>query len=318
MSKERILIIDQLNIFLQSWIVNPTISGNGIHIGALFGSLRSLSKLIRENKPTRIIIVWDGEGGSRKRRSWSEDYKKGRKPLRRNYEIPGVDKEESIDNKIWQQVRLSEYYNCMPVEQYVVKGSEADDVIAYIVKSKELRGIQKIIVSTDRDFIQLLNEETILYRPVKKEYLNSLRVTQNEHIHPENWAVAKAIVGDNSDNVKGVPGIGWKKLVKHFDFISGSQHVLLSDIISYARERVDEAKVYQSVSESEEIIKNNYKLVNLSSPLISAQDAMGISEALQTPDKTFDSISLIEMMKEDQMPLEKLIELVKQMRELSK
>ena len=68
MSK-RILVIDQLNMFFRAYIVDPSLSENGQPIGGLKGTLKIMQKLLRETKPDKIIICWDGAGGSKKRRS---------------------------------------------------------------------------------------------------------------------------------------------------------------------------------------------------------------------------------------------------------
>ena len=68
MRKKRILIIDQLNLFFRNYIVNPSLSLNGAPIGALKGCIQSIQKIVRESKPDVIVICWDGEGGSQKRK----------------------------------------------------------------------------------------------------------------------------------------------------------------------------------------------------------------------------------------------------------
>ena len=79
---------------------------------------------------------------------------------------------EEIENKIWQQTRLFEYLNCMPIVQLMVDNVEADDVISAVVQSQKYREYQKVIVSSDKDFYQLCDDQTIVFRPVQKEVLN--------------------------------------------------------------------------------------------------------------------------------------------------
>ena len=79
---KRILVIDFLNLFLRNYIVDPSLSSNGQPIGGLKGSIKSLQKLVRESKPSEVVICWDARGGSKKRKTIKKDYKAGRKPLR--------------------------------------------------------------------------------------------------------------------------------------------------------------------------------------------------------------------------------------------
>ena len=71
---KRVLIVDQLNLFFRNYIVNPSVSIDGAPIGGLRGCMQSLQKLVRESKPDMIVICWDGEGGSAKRKSMKKDY----------------------------------------------------------------------------------------------------------------------------------------------------------------------------------------------------------------------------------------------------
>ena len=172
MHKKRILIIDQLNLFFRNYIVNPSLSVDGAPIGALKGCLQSLQKVVRESKPDLIVVCWDGAGGSKKRKSIKKDYKAGRKPIRLNRAVRNLSTTEEIDNKIWQQSRLIEYFNHTPVVQFMFDGIEADDIIAYISQLKSLEEHEKLILSSDKDFFQLLAGKTVLYRPIQKEVLN--------------------------------------------------------------------------------------------------------------------------------------------------
>ena len=122
---------------------------------------------MRETKPDQVVIVWDGPGGSKRKKIVNKDYKEGRSPIRLNRGIQGLlDENEELENKIWQQTRLVEYINNLPIIQIMIPGIEADDVIAHIVQEPNLREHQKIIVSSDKDFDQLCDDTTVLFRPV--------------------------------------------------------------------------------------------------------------------------------------------------------
>ena len=86
----RVLLIDALNTFLRSYAAIPTLDDNGNHIGGMSGFLKSIGSVIRDFKPTRVIIVFDGKGGSQRRRKIYPDYKANRKPptrLNRQYDM---------------------------------------------------------------------------------------------------------------------------------------------------------------------------------------------------------------------------------------
>ena len=171
-SKKRLMVVDAMNAFIRAWIVDPSISQNGELIGGYKGFIKILQKLCREMRPDEIIIAWDGAGGSQKRRTINKNYKGGRKPLRLNRNVKNLTGDEQLQNKVWQQMQLMEMLNYMPFIQIVSDGIEADDVISYVVQNHKYDGWQKIIVSSDKDFFQLCDEETVIYRPIQKTFVN--------------------------------------------------------------------------------------------------------------------------------------------------
>ena len=148
---KRLMIVDALNMYFRAYIVDPSLSTNGQPLGGVKGFIKILQKLSRDLKPDLIAICWDGPGGSRKRRQIVKEYKEGRKPIRLNRETD-LSENEELENKIWQQTRLIEYLNQLPIPQFMFPEVEADDVIAYVANSYHFQGWQKIIVSSDKDF----------------------------------------------------------------------------------------------------------------------------------------------------------------------
>jgi DNA polymerase-1 len=156
---ERSLIIDGTNIFYRAYVVNPSLSTSGLPVGGLVGFLKSLQKLIREMKPTKVFVCWDGAGGgaggSSRRRSVVSSYKEGRKAIRLNRSTGvSLSLEEENQSKLRQIMRLFEYLDNLPLIQLMHEGVEADDMVSILCQ--ELRGEQKIIVSSDKDFYQIL------------------------------------------------------------------------------------------------------------------------------------------------------------------
>ena len=294
------LIVDQLNLFFRNYIVNPSISLNGHPIGALKGCFQSLQKIIRESKPDMVVICWDGAGGSKKRKLLKKDYKDGRKPIRLNRSVENLTRQEEIENKIWQQTRLIEYFNYTPMVQFMFDGMEADDVIAHVTNLSEFSEWEKLIVSSDKDFFQLLNKNTVLYRPVQKEILNEKSILDKFDIHPNNFAMARALVGDRSDNLEGIPGIGLKTVAKRFPFFSKEKTITFKDVLGHCKENLDSnVKSYKVILENDDVLKRNYKMMQLYSPLLTLEAKGEIRETLSAPDNSFNRTELIKMMMKD-------------------
>jgi len=267
----RVMIIDALNMFIRNYVINPSLSPNGQPVGGICGSIKSLQKLCKEINPDQIIICHDGEGGSTKRKKMNKEYKAGRKPIHLNRDVRNLTENEELQNKIWQLTRLAEFYNQLPVIQLLYPNIEADDLISYTVRSPIYKDYQKVIVSADKDFIQLIEEKTILFRPIQDEILTVKKVVEDYKIHPNNFALARSITGDTSDNLKGIKGVGMATVAKRFPMLSETTSHRINDIKRYASEQESSLKIYQSVIDEIQIIENNYKIMQLSSPQISLQ-----------------------------------------------
>ena len=316
---KRVLIVDQLNLFFRNYIVNPSLSVNGAPIGGLKGCFQSLQKVIRESKPDMVIVCWDGAGGSAKRKSIKKDYKAGRKPIRLNRAVRNMTRNEELENKIWQQTRLVDYYNQTPIIQFMFDGIEADDIIAYVCKSQELADCEKIVMSSDKDFFQLLDGKTVLYRPIQKEVLSKNSILDKFDIHPNNFAIARALAGDKSDNLEGVGGVGLKTAAKRFPFLKEEKTTTIDSMLEYCRHRLAETNVraYTSVLENTEILERNYKMMQLYAPLLTIDAKKTVKETLKNPDYSFNKTEVIKMMIRDGFGEVNFIELFQHFNKIS-
>ena len=296
---KRVMIVDAYNQFIRGYIVDPSKNPNGSPIGGIRTFINIFNKLTREVKPDLLVLVWDGKGGSKKRRAMNKSYKGGRKPPRTNWSQIGMAQEEVTDNKVWQQMRVIEYFNQTPVIQFMEPLVEADDVISYIKNSPMFSEWQKVIVSADKDFIQLLDDKTILHRPIQKEYLNKNNVVEKFGIHPSNFALARAIVGDSSDNLPGVPRVGMETVSKRFSFLKEERVYYLSDVIAECEKPENKQKVYTNILENEELIENNYDIMQLSSPMLSIQAKQGIDDTFEQYKPHYNQTEIRKLMLQD-------------------
>jgi DNA polymerase-1 len=296
---KRVLIIDALNAYLRAYIVNPSLSLNGQPIGGIKGFFMILQKLVRESSPDEVMVIWDGPDGSRKRKTMDKNYKSGRKPIKLNRAFHNLTDDEELKNKIWQQTRLIEYLNEMPIVQAMIPQVEADDIIAYVSRLPYYKGWQKLIVSNDRDFMQVCDEETILLRPVKGEYLNIRRIVEQTGVHPTNMALARAIIGDSSDNLPGIRGVGFGTVKKRLGFLSEEKTYNVDDIIEHCESVESNLKFYSNIIEGKELIEHNYKMMQLYSPQMSIQSKIHVKESIENFDATFNKTEIIGMMRED-------------------
>ena len=279
---KRLLIIDGQNMFIRNYVMSPQLDINGNPIGGLTGFMRSLQKEVRRAKPDRVVICWEGPGGSQARREKNKNYKLGRKAPKLNREYEFATPEAERENKYDQLLRLTEYLEQLPVLQMSLENIEADDIIAWLCHCNEYDEWQKVIVSNDQDFLQLCDDKTILLRPGKNEQvLNKNKVLEEYGIHPRNFAWARAVVGDKSDNLEGVRGLGLKTMAKRFPFLSENKDYGLKDILAHAKNNSSKIKAYQNVVDNEEIIALNYEIMQLYTSTISPQGVNKLKYAIQ-------------------------------------
>lgn len=274
-----VLLIDAMNAYTRAWAAYPAMNMNGEQMGGTIGFLRIMQKIVRELNPAAIYIAWEG-GGSLRRRALYKEYKMNRKApkLNRFYEddIP-----ESNDNRKHQIFVLLELLKCLPVCQLYTPDCEGDDVIAYLCCNKLLNR-DKVIASSDKDMYQLLNERTRVYSLHKKLYVTQEDVLEEFRVTSQNFAIAKALCGDTSDNIPGIKGMGFKTLAKYFPFLGTEKEAILDEVFNYSYTHLDEGKVYQRVIDFQEDVKRNWKLVHLDGGMLSYQQISKIDACVNS------------------------------------
>ena len=275
-----ILIVDGLNTFLRSFTMINHINPDGHHIGGLTGFLKSIGYTIRMCDPTKVIIVFDGVGGSNARRNLFPDYKANRNTNRMtNYSIfqSKDEEQESINN---QMERLIQYLQCLPITIVSIDGLEADDIIGYLATKfeKHSETSKVTIMSADKDFLQLVSSKVSLYSPTKKKLYTPKDVLEEFGVSSINFINYKILLGDSSDNVPGVTGLGPKKLIKLFPELTGNK-VTLDSIIEKSAGLINENKLYLSVIERSRQLYINQQLMSLDGDFLSPENKQLVKDA---------------------------------------
>ena len=265
MESKPVLFIDLLNLYCRSFASVPLTNDNGEHVGGVYGSLNALQSYIKRFEPSECIIAWEGSQSGERRRKKLKEYKEGRKMvgMRRGFTTSDVDEKEAFARQL---ELLKNSLDHLPMKQVAVKYLEADDAIAYM--AKKVIDKKSIIITTDRDYLQLVDENISVFRPVKTkenptgEMINLEWMHKKENIHPYNYALLKAIVGDKSDNITGVKGIGEKTARKDIHLLwSAHEEFDIDDLFKWLLTRKE--KKYQKYLDNEDLIRLNYKIVQL-------------------------------------------------------
>lgn len=296
----RVLIVDGLNLFLRGYSASPVTNGNGEHVGGISGSLLSLGHAIKNINPTRVIMVFDGKNGSARRRSIFPDYKANRKVKIRLNRSETVDKE---DNQLKQLLRLIQYLEIMPITTITVDGSEADDVIAYLANDYlAVKDSQVFIMSSDKDFMQLVDDRVHIWSPTKKRMFYTDDVITEYGVPPVNFAIYRSLIGDDSDNIPGVPGLGAKTIFERFPKLT-QEAMNLDEFYKYAQEVSvgSKVKIYNKVLEVEAKVRLYFEVIQLSTSDINMSNKMKIIGMMEKPVEKLMKIKFHTMLIEDGM-----------------
>jgi DNA polymerase-1 len=285
---DKVLLIDGLNTYLRAFSATPTMDENGKHVGGITGFLLSIGAAIRFLKPSRVVIVFDGKGGSQRRRKVYPEYKNNRRSmtrLNRTYDFGTVDNEKEA--LTWQLVYLVELLTHLPVTVVYPDNVEADDVIAYLAQTTQQRGGKAIILSTDKDFLQLVNENITIYHPTKKLIYAAPQVVEKYGFHPNNFLLYRVITGDKSDNIPGVEGIKEKTLLKFFPELREAEVRDIDYLFATAEKQIAAVKkppvVLKRLLESRDIVDRNMQLMRLDDVAMSGTTRNIVIETFDNP-----------------------------------
>ena len=285
---DKVLIIDGLNTFIRVFSVIPTTNDDGIHVGGIVGFLKSIGYTINMIRPTRTIVVFDGKGGSSRRRKIYPEYKVKRKTkyrVNRSYDFASPEDEKQ--NMIMQLQRIVEYLETLPITVLSYDNIEADDTIGYLCR-QVLTESKITIMSTDKDFLQLANGRIKIWSPTKKKMYDEQAVLDEFGISSHNLIWYRVLDGDKSDNIKGVKGLGLKTIQKKLPFLSENRIVNIDEVIT-------------ELPESKDVIELNYKLMQLSDVDISGSTKTKIIDKVNAPINRLIKYKFQKMFLEDKL-----------------
>ncbi len=297
-----ILLIDGLNTFIRSFMAVPSMNNDGLHIGGIAGFLKSVGYAIKLINPTRVVVVFDGNGGSQKRRKIYPDYKKGRRTrikFNRTYDdLSSSDIEEKNLKK--ELMRLVSYLDVLPVTVMAIDNIEADDTIAYLCE-ESFKDSNVTIMSTDKDFLQLASERVKIWSPVKKKLFGCKEIVDEYGITCNNFIYYRIMEGDDSDNIPGIEGAGIKRITQAFPFLAEDKQVTLQELYNYSENYKSKYKLYERVLSDKLLLERNYELMQLKTTGIQSFTQLRIEEVIQKPVPRIDKMSFSKLITEDKM-----------------
>lgn len=311
------LLIDGSNILELSSLADNTLSSNGIQIGGVFQFLLQLSMLLKKGNFRYVYVFWDGKNSGNLRYNLNFEYKMNRD---KNFEDDGLsdymkefnrrvkfmqdkffkkkdpvkiqEREKHKELFFYQREIVMEMLEELFIRQCIYDKTEADDFIGYYVSHKKPNE-KIVIVSNDRDLTQLIDEDVIVYIQSMKKFVNTKNHTELIGYNYQNVVLKKILCGDNSDNIKGIKGLGEKTLFTNFKEFK-QRKVTLNEVIEKAKKinekRVSEKKKPLKWAENivnritdgcqgERIYEINEKIINLKDPLM-PQEAKDLLDSM--------------------------------------
>jgi DNA polymerase I len=227
MAKERLIILDGHSLMNRAFYALPPLTNaEGLHTNALYGFTGMLFKMKEEIKPDYIVCTFDRKAPTFRHEEYKE-YKAGRKKM---------------PSELGEQFPvLKELLNLLAIDVFEIDGFEADDLIGTLSKFAEEKGIEVYIVTGDRDALQLASDDIKVVITKKgmseKEIYDHNRMVEDFGVTPTQFIDVKGLMGDSSDNIPGVPGIGEKtayKLIQQY----GSVENVLQNIESISGSKI--------------------------------------------------------------------------------
>lgn len=191
-----LLIIDGYGFVFRAYHVQPPLtSPDGLPVGAIYGFTSMLIKLLNDFKPERAVVVLD-HGGKNFRHEIYPDYKAHRPP---------VPEDLLLQLPLVKEVALALNFKCISMAGY-----EADDLIAAIATKSSASNQKAILISSDKDLMQLVDSNVAMYDPAKSKYIDQQVILEKFGVDASKVREVQALIGDKSDNIPGVAGIGPK------------------------------------------------------------------------------------------------------------
>jgi 5'-3' exonuclease len=301
-TRKKVLLVDSYNTFLRAFYSLPSLNENGSHIGGISGFLKSIGYAIKLFKPDRCVIVYDGPGGSIKRRKIYPDYKKKKHTtirFNRIYEDE-INLEEEEKNLKKQLQRTVEYLQCLPVNMVSVDSVEADDVLAYCALDY-FKEWDCVIMSSDKDFLQLVNDRIKAWSPTKKKIYGPNEVLNEYKIDSKNFIFFRVLNGDDNDNIDGIFGCGLKTIIKAFSFLTKPELSNLNKIYECCEINKGKLKIYDRILEQKDIVERNYNLMQLTETQLSTIAQLYVNEILNKEIPKLKRIEFIKLLNEDKL-----------------
>ncbi|WP_343189346.1 5'-3' exonuclease [Buchnera aphidicola] len=240
MNKKYTILIDGHSYLYRSYYALSHIKNKkNEYSGAIYGFIKMINLIIKNYNPKKILIIFDSKKKKNFRKKIFKKYKSNRKKM---------------PKKLIQQFKkLCKILTYFRIQIIILPNTEADDIIGTITK-KEKKKNKILIISNDKDFMQLVNKKIKIIRNFKKKPINIKKVIKIYGVKPKSIIDLFALIGDKADNIPGIKGIGKKKalfILKKFNSLN---------YIYKKKKKIKKLKCKKTIKIIKKIIKNKKKI----------------------------------------------------------
>ncbi len=284
--KKRLVLVDGSSYLYRAYYALPPLkSPKGKPTGAIYGFIRMISSLMRDLSPEYIAVAFDIPGKTFRHEKY-EEYKANRK--------------ETPDDLKIQIPEIKKLIKLWGIKILELPGYEADDIIATLAKKGEKEGYEVIIVTPDKDMMQLVDENIKILNPVTGEIFDKEKVKEKYGVYPEQFVEYLAMIGDTVDNIIGVKGVGPKTAQKLLNKYGSIENI-------YAHLDELKPKLKEAFLEAKDRIKENIFLVKLKTDVpidIAIEDLRKEKADLQKLKEEFEELGFKSLIKDIHKPKE--------------
>lgn len=181
----------------------------------------------------------------------------------------------------------------VPVCQIYVSDCEGDDIISFLVRGP-FRDKDVTVVSADKDMYQLLGSKVKIYSLYRKKFITDEDLFKEFRIKSHNFALAKCLCGDDSDNIPGIQGLGFKTVAKKFPMLASDETIILQDLISFSH--TQKGTLYKRVVDNADIVNRNWQLVHLDGSMLSSDQMKKVEHVVDTFVPAVNKMGLIKLL----------------------
>lgn len=275
-------IIDGNSYVYRAYYAIKSLSNSkGFPTNAIFGFTNMLLKIIRDKKPEELVIAFDSPGPTDRHMIY-EQYKANRR--------------ETPQDLIPQLPFIKKIISAFNIKTFEMQGYEADDLIGTIAKKAESEGIRVYIVTADKDMMQLISRNILVYDPMKDRILDEAYVMDKFGVGPERVTEFMALTGDASDNIPGVKGIGEKTARELLSIFPDIEELIGQN------DKISKERIRNLISSGSEMIRLSMRLatIDTEAPIDIDLEEFRLSEPdwveLMALFREFEFTSLIKML----------------------